>query len=260
MSSALVADVDENTLLIGAVSHKTSLQENTVRTTVKKHNLCLLMYYLNCVNACISAKDLDTSVTNHEEFSNDMDDNLKGRIVFLAQKYNPGTLGGVFILAPVQFEPTMELSNAFYRRTTEMKFFGAAISTSEAILVDGEKKEVSDVMVYTRSWLNRNYWIPYNAEKNNWKIKGDTSKQSTPLKVHYGDYPVCDLKSLAGPACGLVSGTCFCGCGAICSVCFPEKKKYFIGLAIGCVIFCVLFTLFVCYQLTVVKVNNYYIY
>ena len=107
--------------------------------------------YLNCVSVVLSTDKLDR-YTNYGEYYNIPDEEI-GAIIILAILFNPKIMveSKIFILDPIG-----ESGNTFLEITNEQ--FG--IHANDEIIIGGVSVRVRKLMLFTESWLKRNYFEP----------------------------------------------------------------------------------------------------
>ena len=145
-------------------SNRIAIKDTSVTITVANNPKARLMYYLNCVSIVLRTDKLD-KYTNFKEYYKIPDEEINA-IVILAILFNPKIMieSGVFLL-----DNDLNSGNTFLEITNEQM----GIRANEEIIIGGVSVKVLKLMVFTESWLKRNYFEPLNDID---KMKPDTSE------------------------------------------------------------------------------------
>ena len=132
-------------------TNRIAIKDISSTTIVANNPKARLMYYLNCVSVVLNTDKLDR-YTNYQEYYNIPDEEI-GAILILAILFNPKIMveSKVFILDPIG-----DYGNAFLEITNEQ--FG--IHANEEIIIGGVSVKVRKLMLFSESWLKRNYFEP----------------------------------------------------------------------------------------------------
>jgi len=129
-------------------------------------NIGCLMYYLSCVNSCLSSgKQLIPSTLTSYQNPGKLTPDEELTVVVLSAILSPDELINVcFFLVPANSPCLCGSLNEFLEIKEASQFVGAAISSNRIAMFKGEKVQTSKVMVFTETWLKKFYAIPLLAE------------------------------------------------------------------------------------------------
>lgn len=130
--------------------------------SVPSDNLAKLMYYLHCCNSCLDYV-LESRYTNYKQYYNTSDED-KAVIITLAIALSPTELVGKIFFPVEDDSPLLDnMTGQFYKIENAQKLFGGVVDNDAVIVIEGQRKTVTEIMVITKRWLESNYINPMKA-------------------------------------------------------------------------------------------------
>ena len=133
------------------------LKKTGSSTTVPDNPIAKLMYYFDCVSSCVEA-DNDSNIrrlrdyTNYHRLSNEE----KGQLLILCLALSPDNLIGAIFFPAKDEEDFDGCSNEFY----ELSTVSTKLVVAESLLIGGQQKQVRKIMMFKKSWIEKNYINP----------------------------------------------------------------------------------------------------
>ena len=138
------------------VSERVGIKKTGVKVTVPDNPKAKLMYYLDCVAVVIQLDDPGLRrLRNHQNYYllNDAETDALLALVLL---FSPDELlGKVFFPS----EDCGGFNNQFY----ELSAVSHMLAVADNIVIGGERKRVSKIMFFQRSWMDDNYFTPIRS-------------------------------------------------------------------------------------------------
>ena len=142
-------------------AHMQRLQVNvkdvTVSTTVPNDPIARLMYYFNCVCYCVEPDSSD-SIRRLKDYANyhRLTSEEKAQLLVMCLALSPDKLMETI------FHPTDdcgEYSNQFL----ELSATKTDVLVSDSLLVGGQRKKIQRIMLFKKSWMEKNYIEPMRS-------------------------------------------------------------------------------------------------
>lgn len=148
--------------------HQVSLEATGHSVSVPNNSIAKLMYYLNAVNSCLgsSLSEALTDYANHWS----LDEAGKAAVVVAAAVLSPDELFKANVFIPVQLghNALNGRTNEFYKITSVQSVVGVDVDAD--VIVGGEQRHISDVMLVTDQWLRKHWEVPIAEEA--WRARG----------------------------------------------------------------------------------------
>ena len=124
--------------------------------TIPSNPKAKLMYYLNCVLACVDdSNDSDLRRLRDYENYQRLTDEEEAKVLILCLALSPDKLiGTVFIL-----NEDLDCNNEFF----ELSAVSTNLLVSESLLVGGQRKRVQKIMMFKKCWIENNYLNPLQS-------------------------------------------------------------------------------------------------
>ena len=143
-------------LAMAAVLGRTQVQIRETGTTVSVPSdpIARLMYYFNCVCACVEA-DEDYTIRRLKDYRNyhRLTSDEQAQLIALCLSLSPDKLMGT-IFHPV--ESCGDSSNKF----VELSAVKTNLVVTDSFLVGGQQKRIMKVMFFTKGWMENNFIEP----------------------------------------------------------------------------------------------------
>ena len=141
---------------MAAVLGRTQVQIRETGTTVSVPSdpIARLMYYFNCVCACVEA-DEDYTIRRLKDYRNyhRLTSDEQAQLIALCLSLSPDKLMGT-IFHPV--ESCGDSSNKF----VELSAVKTNLVVTDSFLVGGQQKRIMKVMFFTKGWMENNFIEP----------------------------------------------------------------------------------------------------
>ena len=123
-------------------------------TTVPDHPRAKLMYYLNCICTCVEANN-EFSIRRLQDYKNysSLTKEEEAMLLVLCLALSPDKLTGTLIFPTEDLE---RFDNEFY----EVSAVSTKLVVAETLLIGGQNKKVTKIMMFKKSWIEKNYLNP----------------------------------------------------------------------------------------------------
>ena len=139
------------------------IKKTGVACTIPDNPTARLMYYFNCVCTCVEA-DSDSTIRRFRDYDNyyRLSEEEKAQLMILCLALSPDKLlGSIFF--PADESDLDGYGNDFY----EINAVSTKLVVTESILIGGQQKKVTKIMMCKRSWLEKNYLNPLRSLTSN---------------------------------------------------------------------------------------------
>ena len=122
--------------------------------TVPNDPIAKLMYYLNCISTCVEAND-DSTIRRLRDYKNysSLSSEEEAMLLILCLALSPDTLIGTILFPMEELE---RFDNEFY----EVSAVSTKLVVAESLLIGGQQKRVTKIMMFKKRWLENNYINP----------------------------------------------------------------------------------------------------
>ena len=133
------------------------VKDTTQNTTIPNNDIAKLMYYLNCVCACIEPDDNSTinrlrDYKNYDRLSSDEE----AQLLALCLALSPDKLiGTIFHLS----SNCGDYTNQFL----ELSAAKTSVLVTESLVIGGHRKRILKVMMFQKSWMESYYINPLRS-------------------------------------------------------------------------------------------------
>ena len=133
------------------------VKETGHTVTVPNDPIARLMYYFNCICSCIEPDDSPgvrrlRDYNNYERLSNEE----KAQLLAIVLALSPDKLIGQI------FFPSDDCGSST-NRFLELSAVSTNLIVSESILIGGQRKKVQTIMMFEKSWMERNFIEPLRS-------------------------------------------------------------------------------------------------
>ena len=131
-----------------------------VSATVPNSPTAKLMYYFNCVCACIEP-DSDYTIRRLRNYSNyaNLSNQEEAQLLVLCLALSPDKLIGSIFFPVADGEDFDGCNNEFF----EVNAVSTRLVVAESILIGGQQKKVKKIMMFKKSWIESNYLDPLRS-------------------------------------------------------------------------------------------------
>ena len=142
-------------------AHMQRLQVHVKRTgsstTVPNDPIAKLMYYFDCVCSCVEPDSSDT-IRRLRDYANyhRLTSEERAQLLVMCLALSPDKLIGT-ILHPT--DDCGDSSNKFL----ELSAVKTDVVVTDSLLVGGQRKKIQKIMIFEKSWVERNYLEPLRS-------------------------------------------------------------------------------------------------
>ena len=144
------------------------IKKTGVSCTVPDNPKARLMYYLSCVCSCVEPGN-DSTFRRLRDYDNywSLSSEEETQLLILCLALSPDKLlGSVFFPAE-----DLDSANEFY----EVSAVSTKLVVAESLLIGGQQKKVQKIMMFEKSWIERNYINPLMSIQ-----QGSSSRRALP--------------------------------------------------------------------------------
>ena len=127
----------------------------TTAVTVPDNPIAKLMYYLNCICSCVEADD-DPTICRLKDYENylSLSNEEEAKLLILCLALSPDKLIGTILF------PADDLNDGLNNEFFELSAVSTKLVVAEFLLIGGQQKRVQQIMMFKKSWIERNYIDP----------------------------------------------------------------------------------------------------
>ena len=132
-----------------------SVKDTTTSCTVPSNDIARLMYYFNCVCSCIEPDNNDTirRLRNYSNYAS-LSREEEVQLLALCLALSPDKLIGS-VLFPAD--------NCGGNKFLELSAVSTNMVVADSFVIGGQRKKVQSIMMFEKSWLERNYINPLKS-------------------------------------------------------------------------------------------------
>lgn len=146
--------------------------------TIPNNNIAKLMYYLNCMSACLE-DFIPAEFTNYSKYAS-LDNETRAAVVAIAILLDPEQILGKVVFVVKPNNPILQgSSNKFYKITEATQVLAGRATFEGAILIEGRTVEVSKIMFCTEDWYKKFLLDPLQGEIRLLQSSSSSSSRST---------------------------------------------------------------------------------
>ena len=125
--------------------------------TVPNNPKAKLMYYFNCICSCVDA-DNDSTIRRLRDYNNywSLTNEEEAQLLILCLALSPDKLIGTILFPAQDLDGT---SNEFF----EVSAVSTKLVVAESLLIGGQQKRVHTIMMFKKSWIEKNYIQPLQS-------------------------------------------------------------------------------------------------
>ena len=160
-------------------STQIQLKKTGSPTTVPDNPIAKLMYYFDCICSCVEA-DNDSTIRRLRNYNNysRLSNEEEAQLLILCLALSPDKLIGSIIFPVKDGDDLNGMSNDFF----ELSAVNTKLIVSESILIGGQQKRVRKIMMFKKSWIEKNYLNPLRSIERRQRPASRPSLPSPPRR------------------------------------------------------------------------------
>ena len=133
------------------------VRDTTVSANVPNNDIAQLMYYLDCVCACIEPDDSST-ISRLRDYKNyaSLSSNEEAQLLALCLALSPDKLMGTI------FQPVTDCGDSS-NQFLELSAVKTDLLVTESLVIGGHRKRILKVMMFQKSWMESYYINPLRS-------------------------------------------------------------------------------------------------